>query len=1168
MICSNCGTQSPAGFAYCGNCGTCLAIAEAPATETRRQVAVLFADVVGFTALAEKLDPEELRSIVGNLLAELSAEVYAQGGRVDMYAGDSIMATFGAPVVHENDPALACQTALGMLEKVKTAGGGGIAPHLKIRIGINWGEVIYGRVGDSDRFTVLGDAVNVASRLQSSAEPNTAYVSDSVMARTSHFYEFTPIGQISFKNREKPVSTFRLVGISSVPEKERGIRGKTAVWVDRDRELGFLDDWFGKLGKYGSLLLITGDGGIGKSRLWEEAYRRSSVHKHRLISTRCHSYNSSVPFSSVKELLRSWLDLPVRSKSELVESTIREHLQSLGFPSRSMEVELLVLMLTSVAKGSVADMDARVRQELLTDALERIFNAESSHCALLLELDDFHWADIEGRELLLKILPRIQNCGTILISRQSLDTASLPADIAHLHIEPLPRSEALKLVKILLGGEITGLNERICEVAEGNPYYIEEIIKHLMDKGLLVMGESVKLRFTKPLDEIPLPPTLVAFITQKIDGCSPYARKVLAALAVLETADEELLGKVSGSRDLTGALNELENQYLVAKTKDVGISIANDLVMETTLRGMLIQDRKQMHAGAAPILISRHQNGEDQLALIIHHLLAAGQNEEVIPWLMESGNRVLGQGALEAALNIFRQAKTLLSADSDFHLRLRVAMRELEVLLALFRAQEATAIIKEIPQKLCSAREFAELSVLNLLASLRSDDLHSALKLVPECLQQEKHLTPASRAVLHLYIAQALARDQKLAKALQEAKLSLKWGRVHADVAVAAQANNVLGIICTHLGRWEEALRHFLEALTLRKRIGKKDEIASTLNNLAMTYTHLERMKLVRQYAQQAIEYARAGEDKLAEGSALVNLGIASLYDCAWSEAESYFRDAYKLFDTIGAESPKFIANMNLATINMSTGHLNKALSLLKKLQQALSQSGELIVLREVNQMMAQLYYLQGDYAEALALVDVYLTDEHDSNEADRLESMREMKITLELLLGIGKGFVDYDYNRATKWLDNQKKLLYTDFIPIILNQLYMGKQIELLVTAKLTEAAKAAKDKREVVQLHYLQGVVALCNDDFPFAIASISKATTRFKKADMNYFVVVACLHLGRALRKSGKPAQALQILQSADPSLRIVANKRLAQAITHEIALTGKEQPAADDGYYGQI
>ncbi len=141
MICSNCGTQSPAGFAYCGSCGTRLAVAETAAAETRRQVAVLFADVVGFTALAEKLDPEELRSVVGSLLAELSAEVYAQGGRVDMYAGDSIMATFGAPVAHENDPVLACQTAFGMLEKVKAAVGAKTAPNLQIRIGINWGEV-------------------------------------------------------------------------------------------------------------------------------------------------------------------------------------------------------------------------------------------------------------------------------------------------------------------------------------------------------------------------------------------------------------------------------------------------------------------------------------------------------------------------------------------------------------------------------------------------------------------------------------------------------------------------------------------------------------------------------------------------------------------------------------------------------------------------------------------------------------------------------------------------------------------------------------------------------------------------------------------------------------------------------------------------------------------
>jgi len=1168
MICSNCGTQSPAGFAYCGNCGTRLAVAVVLAAETRRQVAVLFADVVGFTSLAEKLDPEELRNIVGDLLAELSAEVYAQGGRVDMYAGDSIMATFGAPVIHENDPALACQTALGMLAKVKGIGGGKPAQDLKIRIGINWGEVIYGRLGSSDRFTVLGDAVNVASRLQSSAEPNTAYVSDSVMSRTSHFYEFMPIGEISVKNREKPVSTFKLLGISSVPQKERGIRGKTAVWVDRESELRFLNDWFGKQGKESSILLITGDGGVGKSRLWEEAYRQASVRSHRLISARCHSYNSAVPFSSVVELLRAWLDLPARSTVELTESTIQEHLQSLGFPSNGVEKELLALMLTGAAKGSVADMDAGVRLELLADTLERILNAESAHCPLLMELDDFHWADKDGRKFLLQILPLINNCNTIIISRQIFDSAVPPANVGTLHIEPLPRTETLKLVRLLLGGEIAGLNERICEIAEGNPYYTEEIIKHLTTAGLLVMGEGVVPRLAKSVDEIPLPPTLVAFITQKIDSCSASARRVLSALAVLEIADKELLAKVSGVNDVVGALNELENQYLIAKTHDGRIGPASDLVKEAALKGVLTQDKKQMDGSAATVLIGRHENGEDQLPAIIHHLLAAGRNDDAVPWLVESGNRVLGQGALEAALNVFHQAKSLLGAESDFHLLMRVTLRELEVLLALFRAQEALDIVRDIPQQICCEKERAELSVLALLAHLRTDDLHGSLTLVPTCLAQEKHLTPASRAVLHLYIAQTLARSQRLAEAEREAKLSLRWGRTHADIAVAAQANNVLGVISTHLGRREGALRYLLEALKLRKRIGKKDEIASTLANIAMTYMSLERMMLVKRYALEALEYARAGSDKVAEGSALINLGIATLYECKWSEAGSHFNAAYNLFDSIGAESPKFIAEMNLALIHMNTGHLTEAISLLMAQKKALQQSGELIQLRDVDQLLIQLFYMRGDYSEALALVNAYLSGEHGKDETDRLESMRETKIMLELLMGKGMGFDEKEHAQAFRWLLSRKQPLYADFVPTVLNDLYTGKPIEPSISTKISEAIKAAKDKREVLQLQFLQGIIALGNNEYESAIGTLKKVLARFKKIDMKYFIVLSCLHLGIALRKNGQPGQAVKILQSANAALGVVANRRLAHAIARELTRTGGEQPTADDGYRGQL
>jgi tetratricopeptide (TPR) repeat protein len=744
----------------------------------------------------------------------------------------------------------------------------------------------------------------------------------------------------------------------------------------------------------------------------------------------------------------------------------------------------------------------------------------------------------------------------------------VPAATKALHTEPLARTEALKLVKLLLGGEIAGLNQRICDVAEGNPYYIEEIIKHLASTGMLVIADGAKPQLTKPLDEIPLPPTLSAFITQKADSCPPLARKVLAALAVLESADVELLGEVSGVKDVAGALSELDKQYLIAKTKEGIYSPANDLVMDTVLRGMLASDRRRMHAGAASTLIIRQQSGEERLAAIIHHLLEAGRNEEAVPWLMESGSRVLAQGALEAALGVFHQARALLGTDSDFHLRMKVTMRKLDVLLDLFRAKEALAIIKEIPMAECSAQESAELSVLTLLALLRSDDLNEALKLIPECLAQEKNLTQASRAVLHLYIAQSYARSQRLGDAMHEARLSLRRAHGLADIAVAAQANNVLGVLLNQLGKREEALRYLFEALRLRRRIGKKDEIASTLANIATAYLYLNRIKPLKKYAAQALAYARASGDVMAEGSSLINLGLAALSYLDWDEAEDYFRKAYDLFDGMGAENPKFIAELNLALIQINTGYFGKAIHILTKQRKALEKSGELTQIRSLDELLVEIYYMHGDFKQALILLTEYLVGEHGRDKADKLEYMQGLKITLEFLLGEGNGFDDPDLARASRRLRNLKSLHYNDFVPFILDCLYKAKPIAKAVLNCIQEVINDTREKQEKLQLQMLQGIVSLCNNDYPTAIDSLKKVLAQFKKAKMNYFVVLACLHLGRALRRAGQSGQAVKVLGSADRALGIVGNQQLAQAMAREMAWAGGEQPAVDDGYCGQL
>jgi adenylate cyclase len=295
MICSNCGSENPQGFRFCGACGTSLAttcsncgvdvppgfsfcgvcghpVGE-PATEAgaqaampseRRQVTVLFADLVGFSTMAEYMDPEELRALIGETFAALTGEVEAREGVVEKFIGDAVMAIFGAPVAHEDDPDRAVETAIRMLEIVNERSAGTSSP-LQLRIGINSGLVVSGTVGDMTQVGVLGDAVNTAARLQQAADPGEVMVSASVWRRVRERYETDHIGLLEVKGREQRVDAYRIVGPSRA-----GAR-RLAPFVGRAEEVSLMELLWSSAAKGNThVVSVVGEPGVGKSRLLSE----------------------------------------------------------------------------------------------------------------------------------------------------------------------------------------------------------------------------------------------------------------------------------------------------------------------------------------------------------------------------------------------------------------------------------------------------------------------------------------------------------------------------------------------------------------------------------------------------------------------------------------------------------------------------------------------------------------------------------------------------------------------------------------------------------------------------------------------------------------------------------------------------------------------------------
>ena len=310
MTCSNCGQENPAGFHFCGRCGQELDPAGGPQGEERKVVTVLFADVTGSTSLGERLDPERLKDVMGSYFAAMRAEIEAEGGTVEKFIGDAVMAVFGVPTAHEDDPARALRAARRMLGRLGTLNGelsSRYGIELQIRIGVNTGEVMAVTAPRPGEAMVSGDTVNVAARLEQTARPGSVVVSERT-ARATRGFLFRPLGSLGLRGKGRGVPAFELAG-ERAAAPERGIPGLRAPMVGRDEELSLLRSIYGRAAAEGRPHLVTvfGDAGIGKSRLTAEfmAWAESTEPPALVLRGRCPPYGEGVTYWPLAEILKA-----------------------------------------------------------------------------------------------------------------------------------------------------------------------------------------------------------------------------------------------------------------------------------------------------------------------------------------------------------------------------------------------------------------------------------------------------------------------------------------------------------------------------------------------------------------------------------------------------------------------------------------------------------------------------------------------------------------------------------------------------------------------------------------------------------------------------------------------------------------------------------------------
>jgi ABC-type oligopeptide transport system substrate-binding subunit/class 3 adenylate cyclase len=659
--------------------------------DERRIVTALFADVAGSTALSERLDPEEAKLVIGGAISRAIRAVEAYGGTVTSLMGDGLLALFGAPVAHEDDPERAVRAGLDIMasareyaEEVRRGWG---VEGFAMRVGIHTGEVVAGQVGAGDRveYSVVGDTVNTAARLESAAGSEGILVSDVTQRQVANRFDWGEPRSLQLKGKTDTVVAFPVSGPHE--PAQRGVAEPTTPMVGREGEMRVALELVQRLGAgRGAVLFIVGDPGIGKSRLAAELRLRSeTTGDYTWMEGRCVSYGESLPYWPYRDLLRNWLEASPTEPELRLRVRLRRKTEE-AFPGRGAETypylaTVLGLNLEPEAAALLKHLSPESLQfrtfEVFTELLERI----AANGPVVVSLDDLHWADPTSLALTERLLQLAEGAPIMLAlsQRPETDHASwqlkekAAREYRHLFreitLQPLERPSENELLNSLAGNRPLppAVIDGLLRYAEGNPFYLEQLLRSLIDSGTLVPENS---HWTlKPGETLEIPQTLEGVIIARIDRLDPEWREALTSASVLgRTFGLGLIEAVAGLG--TAAVRQSVHHLLrldLLREESGGAKpvyrFKHALIQEAAYHTLVGPKRATLHRRAAEWYEAYYADRLERVyGLIAHHWLESDDHERAARYLKLAGDQALAEWALDEAVGHYRDLVQLLDA--------------------------------------------------------------------------------------------------------------------------------------------------------------------------------------------------------------------------------------------------------------------------------------------------------------------------------------------------------------------------------------------------------------------------------------------------------------------------------------------------------------------------
>jgi class 3 adenylate cyclase/tetratricopeptide (TPR) repeat protein len=968
LRCSNCGTQLPAGAKFCFECATPISSPGSPprfaSPETytpkhlaekiltskaalegeRKQVTVLFADLKGSMELLVDRDPEEARRILDPVLECMMEAVHRYEGTVNQVMGDGIMALFGAPLAHEDHAVRACYAALRMQEGVSRYADDARRTHgvnVQIRVGLNSGEVVVRAIGSDLHmdYTAVGQTTHLAARMEQLADPETPLLTAATLQLAEGYIEVKGRGPVPVKGLAEPVVVYELVGAEGVRSRLQAAAGRGLTrFVGRDGELDQLRQALERAGTgHGQVAAVVGEPGVGKSRLFWEFTRSHRTHDWLILETGSVPYGKAAAYLPVIDLLRAYFQIEGRDDTRKIREKVTGKLLSLDRQLETALPALLSLLDVPAEDAAWEALDPPQRRQRTLDAVKRLLLRESHVQPLLVVVEDLHWIDTETQAWLDSLVEALPSARILLLVNYRPEFQhgwGNRASYRQLRVDPLPAEGTDDLLEALLGGDATlaPLRRSLTEQTEGNPLFLEESVRTLVETGALV-GERGAYRLARDPCTIQVPATVQAILAARIDRLTPEGKRLLQAASVIgKDVPLQLLLAIADApeQEVRAELARLRSTEFLYETRlfpDLEYTFKHALTHEVAYQGLLQDRRRALHARITEAIERlTPERLAEQAERLAYHALRGESWEKAVHYLYQSGRRAILRSACREAIVHLEQALASLGhlpenrETTELNIDIRLALRN-----ALLPLSEWERMGEHLHEAEALARTLGDQRRLGYIAAFRvvqcrlCGDYDESVRFGREALGIARTLGDRSIEALAAYflgVTHATRGEFSDAVTFLDRSIELE-----SDLASSAYLADAL----SQLGRFDEAIGHAETAVQIAEAADHPHTLFQGLLNLGRVYLRRGDLPRATQVLKRCSDLCRTSPLGTTPAFVAATLGVVYALADRAHEALPLVAGAFEEFRRRPQTRPPGLILLCAGMIHLAAGQVDEA---------------------------------------------------------------------------------------------------------------------------------------------------------------------------------------------------------------------------------------------------